>query len=302
MIEQRPMGRTRMRVSVLGFGGSEIGYRDTPQEEVDILLNGALDAGVNVIDTAECYPGSEERIGRAVGHRRSDYFLFTKCGHAAAYSSGDPRDWDPATMAETIDRSLKRLRTDHVDLVQLHSCSKEVLERGDAIETLRKARSDGKTRFIGYSGDGDAALHAVWTDAFDVLQTSVNIADQQSIELLLHQALERRMGVIAKRPIANAAWRSESEPTDAYIVEYWRRLRKLDYGFLKGDPAEAIGTALRFTLSQPAVHTAIVGTTKLNHLESNQRMAAMGPLPPAQVADIRARWVSVSQGAWEGRT
>ncbi len=66
----------------MGFGGSEIGYEQTPADTVGRLLGGALDAGLNVIDTAECYPESEELIGRAVSHRRADYYLFTKCGPA----------------------------------------------------------------------------------------------------------------------------------------------------------------------------------------------------------------------------
>jgi len=80
-MEKRRLGKTDLEVTVLGFGGSEIGYHRVPQDSVDRLLNSALDAGLNVIDTAECYYGSEELIGRAVGKRRSEFYLLTKCGH-----------------------------------------------------------------------------------------------------------------------------------------------------------------------------------------------------------------------------
>src|SRR5690242_20489506 len=81
-LERRRFGATDMDVTVLGFGGAEIGFQQVDQDVIDRLLNSALDAGLNVIDTAECYAGSEESIGKAVSHRRKEYFLFTKVGHA----------------------------------------------------------------------------------------------------------------------------------------------------------------------------------------------------------------------------
>src|SRR6266478_4157796 len=136
-MEKRTLGKTGMNVTVLGYGGAEIGFRNVPVETVDQLINGALDAGLNVIDTAECYIESEEMIGQTVAHRRNEYFLFTKCGH---------------------------------DI----------------------------------NGDSKAALYAVESGAFDTLQISVSIADQEAINMAVPAAQSRGMGVIAKRPIANA--------------------------------------------------------------------------------------------------
>ena len=81
-LERRQFGKTDMEVAILGFGGAEIGYERTEQKDVDKLLNGALDAGLNVVDTAECYIDSEVAIGKAISKRRKDFYLFTKCGHA----------------------------------------------------------------------------------------------------------------------------------------------------------------------------------------------------------------------------
>ena len=145
-METRRYGNTDMMVSVLGFGGAEIGFRGATVNEVERLLGSALDAGLNVIDTAECYRTSEELIGQAVSHRRSDYYLFTKCGHAAGLPG---RDWQPDVLEASIDRSLKRLKTDYVDLIHLHSCDLDVLKRGDVIEVLQRAKEKGKTRYIG---------------------------------------------------------------------------------------------------------------------------------------------------------
>ena len=215
-----------MDVSVLGFGGSEIGYERAGARTVARLLGTALDAGLNVIDTAECYEDSEALIGSALGARRDEIHLLTKCGHPRGYGRGD---WREAALLSSIERSLKRLRTDRVDLIQLHSCELADLRKGEAITALERARERGHARYIGYSGDGEAARYAIECGRFDTLQTSVSIADQEALELTLPLAVKRRMGVIAKRPIANAAWRYARRPAEPYYQAYWSRLRALDY-------------------------------------------------------------------------
>lgn len=294
-----------MAVSVLGFGGAEIGFEKASQGDVARLLGAALDAGLNVIDTAECYGGtsghlsSEELIGEAVGSRRKDFFLFTKCGHASGFP--DRKDWDPALLAESIDRSLRRLRTDCVDLIQLHSCDVATLQQGDAITVLQRARDAGKTRFIGYSGDNENAAYAIACGAFDTLQTSINIADQSVLDHNLPEAQARGMGVIAKRPIANAAWMSgEVPPANGYHQTYWERLGKLQYPFL-ADKAAAVGMALRFTLGQAGVHTAIVGTKNPDRWKQNATLLDAGPLSPGEIAAIRGRWHVVAGEDWRGQ-
>src|SRR4051795_2458796 len=246
-MEKRQLGGTDMQVSVLGFGGAEIGFEGASETTVERLLKSALDAGLNVIDTGECYEGSEELIGKTVGDRRADYYLFTKCGHPRGVGS---EDWSPPSLLESIERSLRRLKTDRLDLIQLHGCSELTLRKGDVIAALQTARERGHTRYIGYSGDSLAAKFAVESGAFDTLQTSINIADQEALELTLPLARKRKMGVIAKRPIANAAWKTGQKPLDSYQHAYWDRLRKLDYEFIRLQTLEqSIAHALRFTLN-----------------------------------------------------
>lgn len=304
-IEKRQFGATDMKVTVLGFGGAEIGYQGVDQAVVDKILNSALDAGLNVIDTAECYAGSEESIGRAVSSRRKEFYLFTKVGHMEQGDAG----WTAASIEKSINRSLERLKTDRLDLVQLHSCGLDVLRKGECIAALEAAKKAGKTRYIGYSGDGEAAVYAIETGRFDTLQTSVNIVDQQCIDLTIPKAKARNMGVIAKRPIANAVWRYDTQPDNGYVVEYWKRLRKLDYDFTRGEAARdagpngAAGIALRFTLAVPGVHVAIVGTTKPERWIQNEEMLAKGgPLPQATFDAIRARWKEIAPADWVGLT
>ena len=309
-MEYRTLGRTGLRVSILGFGGSELGWDKVPQGDVDRLLGSALDAGLNVLDTATCYFDSEEKLGRALaGRPRDGYHLFTKCGHAAGLPF---EDWTPEVVAPSVERSLRRLGTDHVDLVQLHSCAAETLRRGDLIDALQRVRDAGKTRFIGYSGDGEDARYAVACGAFDTLQTSLNLADQEPRHLTLPLARARGMGVIAKRPLANVAWRIGRPPEDGhedtvldkqgYGDTYAHRLQKLDYGFLEGELQEAVAMALRFTLSVEGVHTAIVGTTRPGRWEQNARHLAAGPLPPDVFEAITARWDEVAEPDWTGQT
>lgn len=299
-MEKRRLGKTDMDVSVLGFGGAEIGLENASPETVETLLQSALDAGLNVIDTAECYGASEELIGKAVGHRRSDYYLFTKVGHPRGMESA--ANWSRDSILQSIERSLQRLKTDKIDIVHLHSCSESELRKGEAIQALQTAREKGYTRYIGYSGDSHAARYAVECGAFDTLQTSINIADQESIDLTLPLAREKNLGVIAKRPIANAAWKHGHKPIDSYHHEYWERLRKLNYDFLQHvDSAKAISIALRFTLDVPGVHTAIVGTTKPERWPENARLLEAGKLSESQFQAIRNRWEEYAPKTWIGQ-
>jgi aryl-alcohol dehydrogenase-like predicted oxidoreductase len=295
-MERRRLGKTDMVASVLGFGGSEIGYERAGARTVARLLGSALDAGLNVIDTAECYEESETLIGAALGSRRSECYLLSKCGHPRGFGRGD---WRPASLLSSIERSLKRLRTDRVDLIQLHSCSLADLRQGDAIVALERARERGWARYIGYSGDGEAARYAVECGRFDTLQTSVSVADQEALELTLPLAASRQMGVIAKRPLANVAWRYARRPAEPYYQPYWERLRALDYPFLR-DAERVVSIALRFTLAAPGVHTAIVGTKRPERWPENARLLEAGPLPAAEFELIRTRWRKVAQPSWTG--
>jgi aryl-alcohol dehydrogenase-like predicted oxidoreductase len=297
-VEKRLYGKTGMNVSVLGFGGAEIGYSEATPANVDKLLGSALDAGLNVIDTAECYKISEELIGKTVSHRRDDYYLFTKCGHASGF---DLPDWDPKMLEQSIDRSLKRLQTDYVDVIHLHSCSEEILRQGEVIRVLQRAKEQGKTRFIGYSGDSKEALYAIQTGVFDSLETSINIADQEGIELTIPEAVKKGMGIVVKRPIANAAWRTGGKPEDDYQHTYWDRLQELNYDFLKDDLSVSVGTALRFTLSIPGVHTAIVGTANPSRWVENAKLTEQGALPKELYDAIRLSWRETAKADWVGQ-
>ena len=299
-MEKRKFGKTDMEVSVLGFGGAEIGFNpNQTQADVNQLLNSALDAGLNLIDTAAGYLKSEQMIGEAVGKRRKEFYLITKCGALDGFTRAD---WSKKGILETIETSLRNLKTDYLDIAQLHSCDSEILKRGEAIEALQRAQEKGYTRYIGYSGDNEDAKFAIEMDVFDSLQTSVSIADQTPIDTNIKLAAEKDLGVIAKRPIANAVWRHDSKPTESYHHEYWDRIQKLKFDFLNKTLEEATATALRFTLSIPGVSAAIVGTTKPNRWQENAKYVAEGKLSGEEYEAIRQRWQEVTEKNWVGQT
>jgi aryl-alcohol dehydrogenase-like predicted oxidoreductase len=286
----------------LGAGLSEIGYGLTLAQEdrAGRILNLALDRGINFLDTAACYGISEELIGRTITHRRDEYVLATKAGHVAGDYRG--RSWTAATVRDSIERSLRRTRTDHLDLVQLHSCGVDVLQRGEVIQALLDARQAGKTRFVGYSGDNEAARWAVEHNLFDTLATSFNLVDQRARTELFPLAREKGMGIIAKRPIANAAWGQEHSPS-AYASEYHRRAQIVaEQGPLPGDPDDPILLALGFTLAYDAVDTAIVGTRDLDHMRANVRLVEEKlPIPTETVEALERRFDELGTG-WSQET
>lgn len=285
----RQLGKTDLKVKRVGFGGAEIGFENKSVDEVRDLLNSALDDGLNVIDTAECYLSSEALIGEAISHRREEYYLFTKCGHKSGL---DYPDWSSELINQSVYRSLNNLRTDYIDILHLHGCPRDVMEQTNIIDSLIKIKESGACRYIGYSGDGEDALYAIQSGVFDTLQTTINIADQESVSFLLPAVEERNIGLIAKRPIANVAWiKGENEhkkylqmldmssklgkklniPPKA-VVTYYDRLNKLNYDFshLMKHEVELSNIALRFTLSIPAVDIAIIGTTNPSRWKENE--------------------------------
>jgi aryl-alcohol dehydrogenase-like predicted oxidoreductase len=264
------------------------------------------------------YGDSEEKIGRALSGRRSQVLLFTKCGALLPPKSNltglllrshrrlrdlmsledqyESFNYHPRVLKWNIEQSLRRLKTDYIDLVQLHSCSEETLRKDEVMEVLFQARKAGKVRHLGYSSDGKATPYAIRSGQFEALQIAINIADQKPLDLAVPLAIEHGIGVIAKRPVANGLWRSFHRPGFIHNQAYWDRLKKLHYDFLQGE--RAFETALRFTLSVPGVHTAIIGTTNPAHFLQNCKYAARGALDQDEFAVIRARWKQLASPNW----
>jgi aryl-alcohol dehydrogenase-like predicted oxidoreductase len=275
MIAMRAFGTTGISVSAVGLGCAAIGDPRLSEADAARLLSGALDLGIALFDTARSYGLSEERIGRHLGARRAEIVLSTKVG----YGVPGLADWTGPCVSAGIDRALGLMRTDVLDVVHLHSCPVDVLEQEAVVSALEGARDAGKIRVAAYSGDGDPLRWAVASGRFGGIQASVNLCDQAAAETgAISGAASKGMGVIAKRPLANAPWRAGPPPADdAAALAYRTRWAELDVDLGGLPPEEA---ALRFAAFLPGVSAAIVGTRSLEHLERNVAAAARGPLPP----------------------
>lgn len=274
------LGATDLLVSRHGFGAARIGD-GASLDQVEHLLNSLKDLGITFIDTADCYNLSEELIGRILGGRLGEFVVATKCGCITNDLEGKP--YSRAVIEKSIERSLQRMHLDYLDLVFLHTCSAEVLRAGEATEALLRARDAGKVRYTGYSGDDEDALQAISMGVFDALQLSFNIISQQALDQVIPAATKAGMGIVAKRPIANARLLPVDSP-QFHGGSYWDPVRSLlTESGAWDDPLEC---SLRFTLSHPTIHSAIVGTTNAEHARDNARRAAADELPPSLLAAL----------------
>jgi aryl-alcohol dehydrogenase-like predicted oxidoreductase len=266
----RDFGNTGLKVSALGFGAGEIGDYAVSEKESEKILNTVLDLGIKLIDTARGYFASEERIGKYISHRRDEFILSTKVG----YDMEGFQNWSYEIILAGVDNALRMMKTDYLDIVHLHSCDLNILMRGEVIEALNKTLEQGKVKIAAYSGENDELKFAIDSNSFGSIQTSVNICDQLDLDGSVKQAKEKGMGVIAKRPIANAPWRFSEKPVGHYCEEYWHRLKKMNLP----EQENWLDTFLRFSVFAKGVDTAIVGTTNIEHLKSNIKIIEKGPL------------------------
>ncbi|MEM6562219.1 MAG: aldo/keto reductase, partial [Planctomycetota bacterium] len=257
-LPRRTLGKTGLDVSVLGFGCAPVSYLKTDADQAERVARTFLDAGVNLVDSATVYAGNHKFIGDRLADRRDDMVLVTKVGRPG----GSEADFAPEKLKKQVDAALAALKTDRVDVMLIHSCDLHTLEMDEALGALVECREAGKIVHCGYSGDNEAAAFACRLPDIAVLETSVSIADQANIDSALAKAATHNVGVIAKRPIANAAWRHVDEREGLYkkyAETYADRLAHMDL-----DPAtfdmDWPELALRFTLAQP-ITCAITGTT-----------------------------------------
>ena len=305
------LGKTDLSVSRLGFGAAPIGFLETPQGQVDKLVAMLLDAGVNLFDTAAMYQDAEDKLGRALDGKREHAVLISKCGTKDDDLPGE--EWSAELITASIDRSLKRLKTDHLDIVLLHSCGLDVLKQGEAVDALLKARNAGKATYIGYSGDNEDAAAAAAMDWVDVIETSVNVCDQHNIDAVLPTARKKHVGVIAKRPIANAAWNPLNKQRGLYkqyARTYHERLKAMnitphELGYHGHTEVEWPEIALKFTLAIKGVDCAIVGTTSTVNAQANIDAVNKNPLREQVVQKLRQAFKdaeSASGENWLGQT
>ena len=292
------LGRTGVTVSKLGYGAMELRSRNLDRAEVDRLLNTVLDVGINLVDTSPDYGASEEHIGRAISHRRNEYFLASKCGCPVGENVGElgPAGREHVFTRENVragvEQSLRRMQTDHLDLVQFHmSPSPSTLAEDGAVAELQALRDEGKIRFLGISGTLPHLPEQIAMGVFDAFQIPYSAVEREHEEAIT-AAASAGAGTIIRGGVA----RGFPEPRTDYPERYQQMIRARNERFESTDISDLLEDMtpmefmLRFTISHPDMHTTIVGTKNADHLVANVEAASSGPLPTDIYERAKARF------------
>lgn len=306
----RRLGRTGLRVSEISLGTVELGldygvpvggeHLRPPEERAAHLLNRALDLGVNFIDTARGYGASEEVIGRALKTRRKEYILATKLAPIKETELNDREAREK--VKGSIVESLRALQTDVIDVLQIHHTPVEVVQSGRIVEAMKEAQREGLVRFVGASTYGAEAPLAVLEDGrYDTLQVAYSAVDRTLEDKVLPLAQRQDVGVI----IRSVLLRGVLTHRYTFIPDQLSELRSAigQLNELVGGEVESLPElSYRYVLANPAVGTALVGTSRLDELEVALSFASRGSLAPGLFAKIGVITVSdrrqLNPGAW----
>lgn len=291
-LPRRQLGRTGLPVTTLGYGAMELRGvprgRDVTDAQAETILHAVLDAGINYIDTSIDYGLSEERIGRYIGDRRSEYYLASKCGCVvgappAPRGQTSPHVFTRDNILRGVEQSLARMRTDHLDVLQFHaSPSRQTLEKDGALETVLELKRTGTARFVGMSGTLPNLADHIAMGVFDVFQIPYSAVEREH-EAAIAAAARAGAGVVVRGGAAKGA------PTEGKQEGVqWARWQKVDLRDLL-DGTTSMEFILRFTFTHPDLHTNIVGTINPTHLQHNVDVLRRGPLSAEVYAEAKRR-------------
>ena len=292
-IPARTLGRTGLEVTTLGFGAMELrgprhwkSPRPLSEDEAGEILNLVLDSGINFIDTSIEYGMSETVIGKFLRPRRDEYFLATKCGcpldapPAPVQGYANTHVFTREHIVAGVEQSLRRLQTDHLDLLQLHMNPPLSQIHGDnVIATLHDLQADGKVRFIGSSSVLPDIEDLVPLGAFDAFQVPYSALEREH-EQVISAAARTGAGIIIRGGVARGGAGSGGA--------IWARFKQANLEELAegAPPAEFL---LRYVISHPGISTTIVGTADPAHLKANVVAATKGPLEADIYAEANRR-------------
>jgi aryl-alcohol dehydrogenase-like predicted oxidoreductase len=252
--------------------------RDITEAQAETILNKVLDSGINYIDMSVDYGLSEEGIGRYIGHRRSEYYLASKCGclvgaPPAPRGQSGPHVFTRENVVTGVEQSLVRMKTDYLDVVQFHSSpSRRTLEEHGALDALLELKQAGKVRFVGMSGTLPHLVDHIAMGIFDVFQIPYSVVEREH-EAAIAAAARSGAGIVIRGGAAK-----ERRPRRSGSGCIWERWRQADLDDLL-DGMTPMEFILRFTFSNPDLDTTIVGTINPAHLQINLDILQQGPLP-----------------------
>jgi aryl-alcohol dehydrogenase-like predicted oxidoreductase len=293
-LPRRTLGRTGMEITTLAYGAMEL--RGSPRgpdisdDEAGRVLNAVLDAGINYIDTSIDYGLSEERIGKYISPRRSEYFLASKCGCVPDAPQGSDHVHTAANIRAGVEHSLRLMNTDYLDLVQFHrSLTPGEFNADGVLETAVALKDEGKVRFVGVSGTLPNLDEQIDMGVFDVFQIPYSCLQRDHEDAIAH-AGSAGAGVIIRGGVARGTptdWehRNYGMVSPAKLRDRWEEAH-LD------DLLDGMGRMefmLRFTLANPDLGATIVGTANVEHLHANVAAAVKGPLPDDLVTEAKRR-------------
>lgn len=293
-MQYRQLGRTGLRVSVVALGTVELGldygipsgdHRLPSAAQATALLHRALDLGVNLIDTAPAYGESEQRIGAALARRRSEYLIATKIANPPDDLRDDRlRGWVEASLAA----SLRALRTDRVDLLQIHSATLETIRCGELATILTRLREGGFVQAIGATIYGVEAARAALDDGrYDVLQVAYSPLDRRMEDSVLPALRDSSVGIIARSVLLKGALTQRVEKLPDALAELRHAVSRLaDIAAMARLTLPAL--AYRYVLAHPAVSTALVGTSRVEELEEICQQTESDGLPLEVCDAVRA--------------
>jgi aryl-alcohol dehydrogenase-like predicted oxidoreductase len=290
-MEKRVLGKTDLEISTFGYGGMELQYLD--EKCAYAILNQALDSGINYVDTSPEYPMSEYYIGKSIAHRRNEFVLATKTGDNMS-GEGPSYIFDAKTITANVEESLRLMKTDHLDLLQLHGVIPDYLpggEGGEAMETMRKMKKEGKALHLGLTiCNKNSALYGYPANyGYNSILRFAKWADIESVQLVYGCMTRLSENVIQKAHddyhtgvVARGALKS-------YSPIYAERYEVARLGELCEKDETKTGFFIRFVLSHPALASAVIGTRSISHLAENIKAAEKGPLPADVYAEAKRR-------------
>lgn len=316
-MQYRELGKTGIRVSVIGFGawaiggavgasGAPLGWGKTSDDESLAAIRRARDLGVTFFDTADSYGfgRSESLLGIVLSRKRQDVVIATKVGNVRSSTGELRKDFTKQHIFHAVDGSLKRLRTDYIDVYQMHNPSVQDLAREEIQEAMEMLQDAGKVRFWGVSvstpEEGIEIINRGWGHTLQVLY---NILNQAPAKELFPLARQRGYSVITRVPLASGLltgkFRSDTTFSSDDVRQNFLTPRRLDEAVERIDTVKSIvgassssrvltDSALKFAIADDAIATTIPGARNVHQVEINAA-AGEGALPADVVEKLRTR-------------